>query len=573
VTKLVGRTPWSARVPLDPLFAPANQPPAGPPLPFIHLPHAAFLLQLLLATAAAQPGATVQGRVISSTHGEPVANAMVTLRGLQTPSGALPQTYICQTGADGRFTIAGVAPGVYEPAPSKSGFTGRPGERIAAARAFPPVTVEAGTPVTGLELRLIPASVIAGRVLDADGDPVRRAQVEAQQYAYVSGVKQLRSMHQVQTDDRGEYRMFNLPPGRYYIHAEARSSHRMFQPNLQVRGALPSNTLAAAYYPGVADPARATELQAQPGVELDGIDISLAPERRYSIRGKLPAGEPEKARWSVRVVYRSGNMAAFQPMSLTAHDSFEIQGIAPGSYMVIGDSLNPANPQERLYARQPVDVIDRDVDGVDLTFSPGVKVKGTVKLEGPATVPLGDLTLILQAADRSGQQQAKIAADGTFSSPEMAPGVYQMRIGGRNAYLKSLRLGDRELPERKIDTEHLSGELTVVIGVDFGHVEGTVTDAAGKPVYSANVTLIPDQSRPDWSDRFENAITLPNGKFNFANVQPGEYKAYAWLGAEPGAPQSAEFRKPYEDRAVPVKVEANSRQTLDLKPIIVVPNQ
>jgi len=42
---------------------------------------------------------------------------------------------------------------------------------------------------------------------------------------------------------------------------------------------------------------------------------------------------------------------------------------------------------------------------------------------------------------------------------------------------------------------------------------------------------------------------------------------------EPGAPQSAEFRKPYEDRAVPVTVKANSRQAVDLKPIVVVPQQ
>jgi hypothetical protein len=544
----------------------------------MHFPHAAFVCQLLLAaiTAAAQTGATVQGRVTSSAHGEPVANALVVLRGLQTSGGAQPQTYICQTGADGRFTIAGVAPGVYEPAPSKPGFTGRPGpERLATAHDFPPVTVEAGTPVTGLELRLIPASVIAGRVLDPDGDPVRHAQVAAQQYAYVAGNKQLRSVHQVQTDDRGEYRMFDLPPGRYYVHAEAmaRSSRRMLPRNAQVRGALPPTTLAAAFYPGVADPSRATELQAQPGEELDGIDISLAPEKRYSIRGKLPAGDPEKSRWSVRVVDRAGKMAAFQPMSLTGRDSYEIQGVAPGSYIVNGESLNPANPQERLFARQPVDVIDRDVDGVDLTFSPGVRVTGAVKVEGSAALPLGDLIVALQPADFSGQQQAKVAADGTFSSPELAPGIYQVRIGGRNAYLKSVRLGDRELPERKIDTEHLSGDVTVAIGADFGQVEGTVTDEAGKPVYNANVTLIPDPRRADWQDRFYSVFTLPGGRFNFASVPPGEYKAYAWLGVEQGAPQSADFRKPYEDRAVPVKVEANGRQSLDLKPIVVAPER
>jgi hypothetical protein len=570
---LVGRTPWSARVPLDPLFAQPETPTRSGQSNWLCV---AFLCQFLLTaiTATAQPG-TVQGRVTSSTHGEAVANALVTLRGLQTSSGAQPQTYICQTGADGRFTIAGVAPGVYESVPSKQGFIGRPAARFASAQDFPPVTVEAGTPVTGLELRLIPESVIAGRVLDADGDPVRHAQVEAQQYAYVSGIKQLRSMHQVQTDDRGEYRMFNLPPGRYYVRAEAspRSFRRMLQANLQVRGALPPTNLAAAYYPGASEPSRATELQAQPGAELDGIDISLAPEKRYSIRGKFPAGDLAKARRGVRVVERSGNMGRFQPMSQMGRDSYELRDIAPGSYIVIGDSMDPAKPEEHLFARQLVDVIDRDVDGVDLTFSPGVKVKGTVKVEGSTTLLLGDLILFLQPTDPSGQYQAKVAADGTFSSSEMAPGIYQVRIGGRNAYLKSLRLGDRELPERKIDTEHLSGDVTVVIGADFGRVEGTVTDEAGKPVYNANVTLVPDQSRPDWQERFENGLTLPNGKFNFASVPPGEYKAYAWLGVEPGAPQSADFRKPYEDRAVPVKVEANGLQSLDLKPIVLAPAQ
>lgn len=533
-----------------------------------HIALAGLLLATALA-AAAQTGATVQGRVTSSAHGEAVANALVTLRGVEAPGGAPPQTYICQAGADGRFAIAGVAPGVYEPVPSKQGFIGRPAERIAAAHDFPPVTVEAGKPVTGIELRLIPESVIAGRVLDADGDPVRHAQVQAQQYAYVSGNKQLRSMHQVQTDDRGEYRMFNLPPGRYYVYAEAipRGARRMIPVNAQVRGTLPPTSLAAAYYPGVADASRATELQAQPGGELDGIDISLAPEKRYSIRGKFQDGDAAKARRVVRVVERSGNMARGQMTSLAGHDSYEVRDIAPGSYIVIGDSINPANPEERQFARQPVDVIDRDVDGVDLTFSPGVRVKGTVKVEGSATLPLGDLTVLLQASDFSGQQQARVAADGTFSSPEMAPGIYQVRIGGRNAYLKSLRMGDQELPERKLDTEHFSGDLTVAVSADFGQVEGTVTDDAGKPVYNANVTLIADQSRADWQERFYSVFTLPSGRFHFANVQPGEYRAYAWLGVEPGAPQSAEFRKPYEDRAVPVKVEANGRQSLELKPI------
>ena len=64
--------------------------------------------------------------------------------------------------------------------------------------------------------------------------------------------------------------------------------------NEQFRGTLSPSTLMSAYYPGTADPARATELLAQPGGELDGIDLSLAAEKLYSIRGRITAGDPAK---------------------------------------------------------------------------------------------------------------------------------------------------------------------------------------------------------------------------------------------------------------------------------------
>jgi protocatechuate 3,4-dioxygenase beta subunit len=538
---------------------------------------AGVLLAAALA-AFAQAVGSVQGRVISSLHGEPVPNALVTLRQLDASGGDTadrdPQrVYICQTGADGRFSLASVPPGVYAPRPSKLGY-GSPSRNIAAVRDFPPITVEAGKPVTGLDLTLTPDSVIAGRVLDADGDPVRYAMVEVQQYLYIAGKRQLQSMHQVQTNDRGEYRIFYLAPGRYYLHAQAtqRSSRQNLQPNEQVRGTLPLSTLASAYYPGVADPARATELQTLPGAELDGIDLSLKPEKRYAIRGKLPAADPATSRRGVRVVERSDNQQRPQySMMMNGHDSYEVRDLTPGSYLVIGDGTNPANPEEREYARQPVDIVDRDVDGVDLVFSPGVRVTGTVKVEGAA--PIENLMLLLQSTDLSGQQQAKVTADGSFASTAMAPGIYEVRLPGRNAYLKSVRVGDQEAAGRKIDTEHLSGPVTVVVGADFGRVDGTVTDDAGKPVSNANVTLIPDQSLSDWRDRFRNGSTNTAGKFTLNSVQPGEYRVFAWVGAEPGAPQSADFRKPYEERGAPVKVEANGRQSVDLKPITIAPGR
>ena len=258
-------------------------------------------------------------------------------------------------------------------------------------------------------------------------------------------------------------------------------------------------------------------------------------------------------------------------MIQTTNDSYEIRNIAPGSYFVFGEATNAANPEERQYARQQVEVIDRDVDGVDLVFSPGVRVTGTVKLEGSSFVPIESVAMFLQPDGSLAREEIKVAADGKFASLEIASGIYQFGVAG-HAYLKSVSVGEQEAGG-KIDTEHLAGPVTVVVSADFGKVEGTVTDDAGKPVSNARVTLISDQSVSDWHDRFQNQTTTAAGKFTFAEVEPGDYKVFAWVGVQAGAPQNADFRKPYEELGKSVKMEAGGRRSLDLRPIVIAPNE
>ncbi len=535
--------------------------------------------------ASAQSGGVVSGRVTSTAHGEPVAGATVTLRGLDDGPA---QTYITETAADGRFSIANMVPGTYEPRPSKIGYEQRTPDHFATAKDFPPATVEAGKAAAPIELRLIPDGVIAGRVIDNDGDPVRHAQVEVQQYGYAGGKKQLRTLRGGQTDDHGEYRLFHLPPGKYWLHVQPNSRRNQPQMQMQMRqlaGSVqmqnqmqnvpPQTGLADAYYPGSRDVTHATELQVAPGAELDGIDVRVTPERLYSIRGRV-AGDANKGGFSVFAQSLSppvGRNNGF-PMRMQ-NDQYEISGIPPGKYAVIGQEFSnqqrpgpPMIDMPRQYARQTVEVVDRDVDNIDLTFEPGATIKGVVRGEGSA--PAKDVVNISLTPSDSGAVMfgggARVAADGTFKL-ETAPGVYNVRVNGRQVYLKSVLIGKEAVPDRKIDTARLSGDVTLVVSNDFGKVEGTVVDEAGKPVFNANVTLIPDQRQDDWQERFRSALTKADGKFSIAAVQPGEYRGYAWLGVEQGAPQDAEFRKPFEDRAVVVKVEPNGKQTVDLKVI------
>lgn len=536
---------------------------------------AAFLLPILALAAWAQSGGAVSGRVISSAQGEPIAGATVTLRGVDDGPA---QTYITRTTSNGRFSIANMVPGTYEPRPSKPGYEQRTPDHFATAKDFPPVTVEAGKAAAPIELRLIPDGVIAGRVLDGDGDPVRHALVEAQQYGYVNGKKQLRTIRGTQTDDRGEYRVFHLAPGKYWLRVQ--SNPRRNQPQLrQVTGGVQSQNmpppmgLAAAYYPGSPDAIHATELQLAPGAELDGIDVRLTTERLYSIRGR--ATPPDGGNISV---YAQSLTAPGRGNGFTMHmenGGYELSGLPPGKYAVIGQQFinqqrpgqqSPAMPRQ--YARQDVEVVDRDLDNIDLTFEKGAIIKGVVKGEGSALVKdVANVTLTTEDPEpMMFGAGARVEADGTFTL-DTVPGVYHVRVGGRQVYVKAVLMGKDPLPERKIDTTRLSGDLTVVVSNEFGKLEGTVLDEAGKPVFNADVTLIPDQRQDDWQERFRSTLSKADGKFSFATVQPGDYRLYSWLGVEQGAPQDAEFRKPFEDRAVTVKVEANGKQTVELKAI------
>jgi protocatechuate 3,4-dioxygenase beta subunit len=533
----------------------------------------ALLLILTSIAADAQSGGALAGKVINSANNAAIPGATISLRG--TDSGT-PQTYLAQTGADGRFSIMNIVPGTYELRTAKSGFEQTAAGRPATARDFPPIQVEAGKPIGPVEVRLIPDGVITGRITDPDGDPVRHASVAVQQYGYAGGKKTLRNVRNAGTDDRGQYRLYHLPPGKYWLHVESNQNRNWLGqiPPEQRRSDLPLTGLGAAYYPGSPDVAHATELQLAPGAELTGIDVRLTVQRLYSIRGRYPHADQRG------VTFYAQNLSPTENRGVNAqtrieNDQYEIAGLLPGRYLVIGQEF-PTGPerngavksQDHLYGNEVVEIVDRDIEHVDLTFEPQLSIHGAIRAEGTANVK-DALNVSLAAVDLSNGffgSNNRVEADGTFKL-ESPPGIYRLHVNGRQIYLKKLLMGDQALPDSKIDIKRITGDLTVVVANDFGKIEGSVKDDAGKPVYNADVTLIPDQKRDDWQEHFRIIRTKPDGTFSMQSIEPGEYRLYAWSGVEQGAWQDAEFRKPFEERGTTVKVEPNGALQVDLKVI------
>ena len=80
-----------------------------------------------------------------------------------------------------------------------------------------PVIVVAGTPVPAITLEMAQGGTISGRVRDPDGQPATGLTVTAYQIGYRDGREALNPVSSRQTDDRGDYRLYWLPPGAYYV--------------------------------------------------------------------------------------------------------------------------------------------------------------------------------------------------------------------------------------------------------------------------------------------------------------------------------------------------------------------
>src|SRR5216684_2047135 len=194
-----------------------------------------LLLTLAMVTAAQtkdypQPPKSslgqILGRVSRSDTGEPVPKAQVEVYpgDPDTAEAAGPER-IVRTGADGTFVFPDLPAGTYGASVSRNGFSEFSPQENDHGKF---VTLKPGEKLEGLALRLHPTGAIAGRVSDEDGEAVQGLEVFALRINFQpGGRKQVSAFAQTVTDDLGNFRLPNLPPGSYYVSAGGLIQHPM----------------------------------------------------------------------------------------------------------------------------------------------------------------------------------------------------------------------------------------------------------------------------------------------------------------------------------------------------------
>jgi hypothetical protein len=177
----------------------------------------ALAITLSVATmAAAQQVSSLQGRVVRWGTSDAIARATVELVGI---SAGNPAPYVAQTNGDGAFTFSGISPGQYRVVAKRSGYVnGEYGQRWPNG-AGTVLTLPPGQLVSNVPVPLLQTGAISGVVRDGQGLPLGNAAVQAFKASYQTGRRILTPVQSVQSDDRGEYRLFWLTPGKYFIAA------------------------------------------------------------------------------------------------------------------------------------------------------------------------------------------------------------------------------------------------------------------------------------------------------------------------------------------------------------------
>jgi hypothetical protein len=173
---------------------------------------------------------------------------------------------------------------------------------------------------------------------------------------------------------------------------------------------------------------------------------------------------------------------------------------------------------------------------------------------------------LLSALLGGGAAAGKPAADGTFSIQRVQPGDYKVSVSGLgpNMYIKEARLDQVDILGGVKLGDRVSGQLEVTLSYNAGTVDGTITDAALKPVSGVQSVLIPDSQR-DRRELYKTAITDQNGKVSLRGLAPGEYRLFAWEDLEPFSYFDAEVLRQYEQQGKPVHVRESAKEQVDMK--------
>jgi protocatechuate 3,4-dioxygenase beta subunit len=541
----------------------------------------AVVLMLLFGSSAVPQSKTtptpkedhcrISGTVVKLAGSEPLRKTKMSLQSVDDRTHSIAVV----TDAGGHFEFRGLDPGHYRLRANRVGYvTSEYGQRKPDDPGAV-LTLRPGQEMNDLQFRLIPSAVIAGRILDEDGEPLPGVNVSAMREVYAKGKRSLSTSSSVETNDLGEYRLYGLAPGRFFVSAALPHWNRFGSVDSNEDSAVEPQGYAKMYYPGTPEATRASSFTVKAGEEITSVEILMRQLLVYRIRGRVFNQITHKPGTGTNIILTPKTQnhewdVSYPQVNVGKQDgSFEIPEVTPNSYTLTAFWFD----EGKVYSTSlPIDVGNADVEGVAVTIAPGININGQILWEGKPSLEKNELTVMPVPADLdlvfSGR--TRVSQGNFFTLKDVGDGTYRAMVDGqsKDCYIKDIRYaGSSALEDGFTVTRGTAASLDITISCHGALVQGTVSDADGLPAVGVWAVLVPNDPRRSQHGLYKTQTTDQYGHFVVKGIAPGDYRLFSWDEVEEGAWEDAEFLKPFEEKGEKVTVEESDSKTVNLKNI------
>jgi hypothetical protein len=471
----------------------------------------------------------IAGTVLSKTDGHPLARARVIVRDAKNEQ----KFQFVITSEDGKFEFAGLPAGKYSLTGAKRGF-------ISAAydqhdQFSTAIVTGAALDTENLVLKLAPAAVLTGKVLDEAGEPVRHANVTLYYDDHQQGVDRIHSYRNAQTDDLGTYEITPLMPGTYFLSASARpwyAIHPASQPNPSEPtgpagpAATSDRSLDVAYpttyYPDETDTGSAAPIPVRGGEHVQA-DIHMNPVPALRLIVHVPGDDKSgfAPPWIEQPAFDGSTFAQFDGGRMVSPGVFELDGIPAGRYNLrfpgTGSGLQ----------MNDVD-LTKDAEEIDTSAAePLSTIKVSVETPGATKLP-PQLTVGLRSGTRAATTVQKLDAKGEAEFQQLPAGHYEVLAFASD---KRYSISHMATPGAEVAGHTLTVAPGATLSLSLTLVEGSAeiqgtAKLAGKGFAGAMVVLVP--KNPELNrDLFRRDQSDLDGTFRLFGVVPGSYTLLA----------------------------------------------
>ena len=512
----------------------------------------------------------IRGRVFTAEGEYPLARATVTLYAAEGRGNERPRTV--RTDSRGEYEFSDAEPGKYLLRASRNGYlrqrygqktSSEPGTR----QRVTPLSLASGQVLDGIDFELIRGGVVEGTVVDQYNEPRSRVSVRLSIYDRLGDERSLFPVGRAQTDDRGRFRLFDIPPGSYYLSAVPRS--------FRGRMGEEKRSFPPVYYPGVLSLLEAAKVQVSAGEVVGGFYFTLVETRSYSASGRVltPEGRPAHSAW-IMTTKESGE--AFVDGTESSADTnlqgeFKVTGLLPGRHRLYAREGNDENAR---MASAVVEVTDRDIEGLTLVLVAGAVVTGRIVTDRQDSDldwrriwldmdPIGNPNRFF-----SGGGNARVEEDFTFKITNLHEASYRLvvRLPPGNHYVESIRLRTEELIDRPIEVrsaDRLDG-VEIHLSSEGARISGVVEkeEAREAAVGATVLAFAADSEFRGRNSRFtQKTRTDQRGRFSLTGLAPGEYLLCAVADHKSGLESDLDYLSSLERDSE--RIELSSGQTLE----------